>query len=93
MTSKLFNIQGRVQGVSFRKATKDYVTLNSPTITGYVRNLNNGSVEVYASGSDAEISQLLLFLEKGSAFSKVEKIDCKDVELTQIFTTFSILRT
>lgn len=48
---------GRVQGVGFRMATaglaRDYA------VTGYVRNLDDGRVELVAEGAAAEVEGLL----------------------------------
>lgn len=48
---------GRVQGVFFRKTTESYAT--SLPVKGYVRNLDDGSVELVASGSPETLETLL----------------------------------
>jgi len=62
-------VKGRVQGVGYRwfavNTAKDF------SINGYVQNLPDGNVEIYAEGDD---SRLLLFIEKlreGPPFSNV----------------------
>ena len=51
------NFQGSVQGVGFRYVT---VRLASPyAVTGYVRNIADGSVEVVAEGSKQMIQSFM----------------------------------
>ena len=48
---------GRVQGVFFRKTAESYAT--PLPIKGYVQNLDDGSVELVASGSPESLDNLL----------------------------------
>ena len=48
---------GRVQGVGFRYTARSIA--NDFKVTGYVRNLDNGNVELVAEGEKDEISSLL----------------------------------
>lgn len=48
---------GRIQGVFFRKTVESHA--NPLSITGYVRNLDDGSVQLVASGSPESIDNLL----------------------------------
>ncbi|MFM7838670.1 MAG: acylphosphatase, partial [Chitinophagaceae bacterium] len=57
MTTKSFLIQGKVQGVSFRFHCREKA--RELGVTGYVRNLPDGSVEVLASGAPASVQLLL----------------------------------
>jgi acylphosphatase len=52
----IFN--GRVQGVGFRYTTHR-LARQFPGITGFVRNLPDGTVEVLAEGTKDEVSSLL----------------------------------
>ena len=71
-SSVRIRVKGRVQGVGYR-----WFAVNAASefgINGYVQNLFNGDVEVYAEGDD---SQLLLFINKlreGPPFSNVTDI-------------------
>ena len=65
-------VQGRVQGVGFR-----WFVLQSARdlrLTGWVRNLADGNVEVYAEGSQSEIDELIEQVKKGPAFSRVQHV-------------------
>lgn len=56
-------VQGRVQGVGFRIFV--YEQANALGLTGWVRNLGDGSVEVLAEGTPARLAILLERLRKG----------------------------
>ena len=47
------NFKGRVQGVGFRWHTKE--ALHAFTVTGYVKNLSNGTVEILLEGRREEV--------------------------------------
>lgn len=49
---------GRVQGVGFR-ATVQGLARHIPDITGYVRNLHDGRVELVAQGREEDVETLL----------------------------------
>ncbi|MBA3314698.1 MAG: acylphosphatase [Planctomycetota bacterium] len=49
--------RGRVQGVGFRATTQ--AVASRFEVTGYVRNLRDGSVELVAEGSEAEAQGFL----------------------------------
>ena len=68
-------IEGRVQGVSYRWWTKK--TANDLGLTGWVRNLEDGRVEVIAEGKEDQVNQLIELIKKGPRFSKVHKVDVK----------------
>jgi len=66
-------VKGRVQGVGFRW----FVQYEAARIglRGWVRNTDDGDVEVMAAGSPAQIEQLVLALHKGTRGSRVDKIE------------------
>jgi acylphosphatase len=70
-------ISGRVQGVGFRASTRDQALTRG--ISGYVRNLSDGRVEVMACGDDAALEWLLEWLHKGPAAASVEHVDVETV--------------
>ncbi len=71
--SRKFILKGRVQGVGFRFFT----TKNAEKfgITGSVKNLTNGDVEVYAKGDENKLENFKSKLIKGNSFSRVEDIE------------------
>jgi acylphosphatase len=66
-------IKGRVQGVGFRW----FVHREAETIgglRGWVKNTDDGHVEVVAAGDDALIAELKSALHKGSRGSRVDAV-------------------
>lgn len=72
------NVTGRVQGVFFRASTQRKAL--SLGITGYAKNLSDGSVEVLACGEHAAVEQLQEWLWQGPDYARVEKVSCADIE-------------
>jgi acylphosphatase len=72
-TARRYLVRGRVQGVGYR----DYAQRAASTlgVTGYVRNLDDGSVEVYAAGPPDKLSDLASALRRGPRFSDVRGVD------------------
>lgn len=66
-------ISGRVTGVMFR----DFVRRKalSLTLAGTVQNQTEGRVIVIAQGDESVLHQLISYLEQGSFWSKVEKVE------------------
>lgn len=65
-------IRGRVQGVGFRWFVhREAAELG---LCGWVRNTEDGHVEVVASGAPEKLSELRGALEKGSRGSRVDRV-------------------
>lgn len=58
-----------MQGVWFRDSTRQQA--ESLQITGYAKNLPDGSVEVLACGTDESLDRLKAWLGKGPPLAKV----------------------
>ena len=54
---KEIHYSGHVQGVGFRYTTRQIA--RQYDVTGFVRNLSDGRVQLVVEGQDAEVSQLL----------------------------------
>ena len=66
-----FLIQGRVQGVGFRWfVQREASDLN---LRGWVRNTEEGDVEVVASGEAADLDELRSSLKRGPRGSRVDR--------------------
>ncbi len=61
--AKRYVVQGRVQGVGFRYFAEGVA--EEVGVTGYARNLDDGSVEVYAVGTSDQLSALAGYLWRG----------------------------
>ncbi|ULQ57070.1 acylphosphatase [Flavihumibacter rivuli] len=82
-------IWGKVQGVSYRYYCCQHA--RSLMVTGLVRNLDNGNVEVIASGTNEQLDELVQWCKKGPLLAKVTQIDITAMPL-QDFPEFSIQR-
>jgi acylphosphatase len=81
-------ISGRVQGVAFRFFAQHVA--NQLGITGWVRNLYDGRVEVVAEGDREALELFLAELKKGPRMARVEKVDLDWEEFRDEFLDFSI---
>jgi acylphosphatase len=66
-------VSGLVQGVFFRASTEREA--NKLGLSGYVRNLPSGDVEVVAQGDETRLKTLLQWLYKGPPGAKVNNVD------------------
>jgi acylphosphatase len=80
-------VNGRVQGVCFRMATSQQAKILG--LTGWVRNLDDGRVEVLASGETALLDEFSRWLAHGPSMAKVLNIESFPVEY-QEYPDFSI---
>ena len=73
MAEKLFRVEGKVQGVGFRWWTRGLAARLG--VTGTVRNLPDGTVEVRARGSDDALARLRAELGNGPPGASVTRVD------------------
>lgn len=81
-------IHGKVQGVSFRYYTQQRARVIGAV--GWVRNLEDRTVEVTAEGTDDQLNQLLDFLHHGPPDAHVTKVDVNWAHATGEFKGFEI---
>jgi acylphosphatase len=81
-------VHGRVQGVSFRYYTQRRAV--SLELTGYVRNLWDGTVEVVAEGSRGALEELLAFLRVGPRAAFVTQVDTEWPRPTGAYSHFEV---
>jgi acylphosphatase len=79
---------GRVQGVFFRDHTQKWAS--SLSLTGWVRNLRDGRVEVLAEGDKEKIEELINRLKQGPPLAQVEKIDVEWEDYMGEFSDFRV---
>lgn len=72
---RAWRVVGKVQGVSFRWFTRR--AAQELGISGWVRNLPDGSVEVRARGDASALDQLLEAIKRGPARSRVERVEAQ----------------
>ncbi len=66
-------VHGLVQGVGFRYFTQRNATRLG--LVGWVRNLPDGNVQVYAEGRKFDLETLLKLLRQGPTYSSVTQVD------------------
>jgi acylphosphatase len=80
-----------VQGVGFRYFTQ--AAAEKLHLTGYVRNLRDGRVEVFAAGTAQQLAQLRAVLERGPRFARVREVREENAEADARFAQgFAITR-
>jgi len=70
--ARRYRVEGRVQGVGFRFFVER--TARQLALAGYVKNLGDGRVEVYAIGSPAQLEDMKRRLEQGPRAARVERV-------------------
>lgn len=80
-------VDGRVQGVGFRF----FCTMNARTLdlTGWVRNMNNGMVEMEVQGEESSIEKFIRNIKKGNKFIRVDELSQKKIKLLSEERTFT----
>lgn len=66
-------IHGRVQGVGFRAFV--YREARMAEVDGWVRNRRDGTVEALVSGELGAIDALLVRIEEGPRYGRVDRVD------------------
>lgn len=82
-------VYGKVQGVFFRQSTRDEALRNG--ITGTVRNEDDGTVHITASGEPEQLENFISWCKTGPSKAKVERIEVREISF-QPFRTFMIER-
>jgi acylphosphatase len=85
--AKRWFVSGTVQGVGFRFFVQHKASALG--LSGWARNLPDGRVEVYASGSPDRLSDLAAALHLGPRMAEVRAIEEQDAEPDGA-STFSI---
>ena len=75
-TARRYVIAGQVQGVGFRWFTHDAAARAG--VHGWVRNLADGSVEVFVEGDVESVDRLEAALRRGPAAARVERITTEE---------------
>lgn len=82
-------VYGRVQGVGFRYTTQ--YEAKRLGLTGYAKNLDDGSVEVVACGEEGQVEKLMQWLKSGGPRSaRVERVLSEPHHPSRELTDFRI---
>jgi acylphosphatase len=74
--TRRYLVSGGVQGVGFRYFTQHVAA--KLHLSGFVRNLHDGRVEVLASGTSEQLASLRAQLERGPRFASVREVHEED---------------
>ena len=81
-------ITGTVQGVFFRGFVKE--NAERQNIKGFVRNLEDGRIEIFLEGDATGVNKMIELCQKGPKHSQIRKVDIKP-ERFQDFKVFKVL--
>jgi len=81
-------VHGRVQGVNFRAYTR--VQAERLGLVGYVRNRDDGVVEVVAQGERRALENLLAWLREGPRLARVNRVEATWLAPKQEFDAFEV---
>jgi acylphosphatase len=70
--AKRYFVSGMVQGVGFRYFTQ--AAAEKLRVCGFVRNLGDGRVEVFAMGAPQQQAEFRALLERGPRFSSISEV-------------------
>lgn len=86
------NIHGKVQRVGFRASILKYIELHKLPITGFVKNLPDGTVELVAQGELEDLKELHRFAAKGPPMAEVRDITEELIKISErTFNSFEFL--
>jgi acylphosphatase len=83
MPARHILVSGIVQGVGFRWFTDR--TARRIGVGGWVRNLADGRVEIYAEGDEEKLEALIAEVRKGPSSSRVDDVTVHEVDEHGLF--------
>ena len=83
-------VKGTVQGVFFRQFVKEEA--DKLGLNGFVRNLENGDVEVVVEGDKEKINSLSRILKEGPKHAQIRDVSVEEKKWEGEFKEFKILR-
>jgi len=89
MQTMRIKVEGKVQGVFFRQST--FEKANQLEIKGTVKNCDDDTVEIVASGTKEQVDKLIAWCWHGPPRAKVTNVTAQELSL-QTFNNFSIIR-
>jgi len=82
-------VKGIVQGVFYRQRTKD--TALRSGITGEIKNLPDGDVHIYATGTPEQLEEFVRWCNKGPESAVVTQVIVEKIAVRN-FNSFKIVR-
>lgn len=81
-------VSGQVQGVGYRQTCRSVA--RSLDLTGWVRNLPDGRVEVFAQGEPERVDQLINWAWAGPSMAMVSGLESETVPIDNTLADFFI---
>ena len=81
-------VHGYVQGVWFRATTREHA--EKIGVKGTVKNLADGTVEIYAQGSKARLEQFISNLKANPGMGTIDSIDIDYSQPKKTYSGFDI---
>lgn len=78
MQSKHIVVHGQVQGVFFRQSAQD--AAGEYGVAGWVRNRDDGAVEMVVEGEDDAVERMVAWAREGSPQAEVRDVEVTDTE-------------
>jgi acylphosphatase len=85
-----FIVKGTVQGVFFRQFVKEGA--DELKLKGFVRNLENGDVEIVVEGEDDAIERLKNRVKKGPKHAQIRDVIVEKRKWSGDFNEFKVLK-
>lgn len=89
MVEMFCSINGQVQGVMYRTYAQEAAT--NLGLIGWVKNKDNGTVELVAQGTPDVLKEFVEYLHEGSSLSKVDSVSVDWRTASKHYDEFSIL--
>lgn len=89
MNRYFIKVFGRVQGVGFRFNTQ-YLA-DHFNLTGWVKNCEDGTVEIEAQGQESDIEAFKMKIQQGNRFIKVKDIYYKKINVLYGEKSFKVI--
>ena len=81
-------VSGHVQGVSFRFYASDFA--KKLGVSGWVRNLSDGRVEIVLEGEEQAVRQMIDFCDKGPPGAHVTEVEVRNESFLSEFSGFRV---
>ena len=78
LETRLVTVRGLVQGIGYREACVRRA--DALSVTGWVRNRMDGSVEVMLQGSPAQLAEMCAWLGEGMSAALVEQLEVTEMQ-------------
>ncbi|WP_207421969.1 acylphosphatase [Desertivirga brevis] len=82
-------VKGKVQGVFYRAATK--AVADQLGVRGYVKNMDDGSVQIEAEGDDFALESFVEWCNEGPEKAVVESVDVIEAEVKN-YSNFEVVK-